>query len=236
MLERRAHAGIVHAFDIGAGERGDDLRIGGKRAVADRLVSAAQVHHRREAEIHPGRADLTGHQPGVFVRQVKRGVAIAPIERVEALQRRQVAVALAEALHAPAFLVDADQLRETRRFTDRLRQFRDLCAAGEVAGEQDHAGAGIVLQPVALGRAEFGATDADDQHGTLRPGRPVPTMRPLSPMPQPAANHATRLFIAGVDAWRFDAARVRAAAGVNRSCARRRVLPRTRRETDGWRG
>jgi hypothetical protein len=42
MLERRAHAGGVHAAHVGAGELGDDVRILRERAVADRAVTAAR--------------------------------------------------------------------------------------------------------------------------------------------------------------------------------------------------
>ena len=164
VLERGGHAGLVHAFDVGAGEGGHDLRIVGEGAVADGEVAAAEVDHRREAEVHAGGADLAGHQPGVLAGQRQGGVGIVAVQRVEALQRRQRAVAVAEALHAPAFLVDADELRARRGFADGLRQLGHLRARGEVAGEQDHAGAGVVLQPVALLRGEFVAGYADLQH------------------------------------------------------------------------
>src|SRR5690606_36616140 len=97
----------------------------------------------------------------------QRALAVTGVLAAEDLQRRQRAVALAEALHAAALLVDADQLRARRGLADRLRQLGHLRARCEVAGEQDHAGAGVVLQPVALLRGEFGTGDADDEHGLL---------------------------------------------------------------------
>src|SRR5690606_15844987 len=81
------------------------------------------------------------------------------------VQGRQRTVAVAEPLHAAAFLVDADELRAWGGFADRLRELGDLGAGGEVAGEQDDAGAGVVLQPVAFLGGEFVSGDADYQHG-----------------------------------------------------------------------
>src|SRR5690606_12204948 len=75
---------------------------------------------------------------------------------------------VAEALHASALLVDTDQLGTRRCFADRLREFGDLGTRSEIAGEQDHAGAGVVLQPVALLRGEFGAGNADHEHRGLQ--------------------------------------------------------------------
>src|SRR3546814_228140 len=77
---------------------------------------------------------------------------------------------LAEALHAPTLLVDADQLRARRGLADRGRQLGHLRPGGEVALEQDHAGAGVVLQPVALLGIQFGAGDADHEHGCWTSG------------------------------------------------------------------
>src|SRR3546814_18865477 len=89
-----------------------------------------------------------------------RGGRIGGVLAAELLQRRQRAVALAEALHAPTLLVDADQLRARRGLADRGRQLGHLRPGGEVALEQDHAGAGVVLQPVALLGIPLGAVDA----------------------------------------------------------------------------
>ena len=164
MLERRGHAGFVHASHVLARERGDDLRIRRERAVADGAVAALEVDHRREADVDAGGADLAGHQPRMFAGQRERRAGIAPVQRVEAAQRRQRAETFAEALHAPAFLVHRDQLRSRRGLADRLRELGDLCLRCEIAREQHHAGAGVVLQPVALARGEFVPGNADLQH------------------------------------------------------------------------
>jgi hypothetical protein len=97
------------------------------------------------------------------------------------LQRRQRGVALAETLHAAAFLVHADQQRAAGGGADRGRQLGHLRARGEVALEQHHAGHGIVLQPVTLLRGQFGAGNADHQHGgVLRDIAPTRSGRALS--------------------------------------------------------
>src|SRR3546814_17441676 len=62
------------------------------------------------------------------------------------------------------------QLRARRGLADRGRQLRHLRPGGEVALEQDHAGAGVVLQPVALLGIQFGAGDADHEHGCWTSG------------------------------------------------------------------
>src|SRR5690606_3060421 len=77
------------------------------------------------------------------------------------------AEALAEALHAPPFLVDADQHRPRCRRADRGTQVHHLGPRTEVALEQDHARAGIVLQPLALLRGEFHAGNADHEHPSV---------------------------------------------------------------------
>src|SRR5690606_5016516 len=75
------------------------------------------------------------------------------------------AVAPSDPPRRPALLVDAGQRGPRRYPADRGGQFGDLRLRGEVALEQDHPGAGIVLQPVALLRVEFGTGDADHEHG-----------------------------------------------------------------------
>src|SRR5690606_4303133 len=92
------------------------------------------------------------------------GRAVLRVQPAEAVERGQLAVTLAEALHAPALLVDADQLRTRRCLTDRRTQLHHLGPRAEVALEQDHAGTGVVLQPVALLGTKFHAGKADHEH------------------------------------------------------------------------
>src|SRR3546814_1637022 len=104
------------------------------------------------------------------ISEWRSDVCSSDLLAAELLQRRQRAVALAEALHAPTLRIDADQLRARRGLADRGRQLGHLRPGGEVALEQDHAGAGVVLQPVALLGIQFGAGDADHEHGRWTSG------------------------------------------------------------------
>src|SRR3546814_16072968 len=88
----------------------------------------------------------------------------------ELLQRRQRAVALAEALHAPTLLVDAHPLRARRGLADRGRQLGHPRPGRAVALDQDHAGARVVLQPVALLGIPFRSSDADTAPGRWNSG------------------------------------------------------------------
>ncbi|KAG1253300.1 hypothetical protein G6F65_017524 [Rhizopus arrhizus] len=165
MLERGRHANGVHATHVGGGERGHHLRVFTEGAVADGAVATAEVDHRREAEVHTAGAHLAGHQPGVLLGQRQRPLRIGRVQRPDLLQRRQLAVAFTETLHAAAFLVDADQLRARGGGADRRAQIGHLLARGKVALEQHHPGHGIVLQPVTFLGGQFGAGNADQQHG-----------------------------------------------------------------------
>jgi hypothetical protein len=170
MLERGGHLRGVHAFDVGTGELRDDLRIGGERTIADGAIAAAEVHDGREAQVHAAGAHFARHQPRVFLGEFDRAIGLASVELAELVERGQRAVPLAEALHAAAFLVHADQLRARRGFADGLRELGDLRARSEVAREQDDARARGMLQPVALLRGEFLAGDADHEHAGVPSG------------------------------------------------------------------
>src|SRR3546814_15424800 len=115
-------------------------------------------------------SDLTGehfagHDPGVLPRALERGGRIGGVLAAELLQRRQRAVALAEALHAPTLLVDADQLRARRGLADRGRQLGHLRPGGEVALETDHARPGALLPPVPTSGIPLGPGHAPPDAG-----------------------------------------------------------------------
>ena len=164
MFDRGCHARTVHAAHVSPREVGDDLRIVRERAIADREIAPSQIDHRREAQIDAGGADFAGHQPRMFFSQRQRMHRVGGIQPAETFERRQRAVAFLETLHAPALLVDADQLWSRCDLADRGGQFGYLRFRCEVALEQDHAGAGIVPQPVAFLQGEFGTGDADHKH------------------------------------------------------------------------
>ena len=124
----------------------------------------ADIDHGREAQVDATGTDFLRHQPRMRACVRSSGGWIGEVLDAETGQRGQRAVAILETLDSAAFLVHADQLRSRGGLADRGREFGDLGARGEVALEQDHAGAGIVLQPVTLLGGEFGAGHADHKH------------------------------------------------------------------------
>src|SRR3546814_1419438 len=59
------------------------LRILGKRAVSDGEVAAAQVDHRREAQVDATGEHFAGHDPGVLPRALERGGRIGGVRSEE---------------------------------------------------------------------------------------------------------------------------------------------------------
>ncbi len=98
---------------------------------------------------------------------------IARIQLADARERRQAREAGTEALHGPAFLIDADEKRIGARDAKVIDQRRHLLAVFEVAREQDHAADLRRGEPVAVFLGEGLAGQADDQHSrTIDPGKP----------------------------------------------------------------
>ena len=109
MLAHRGHAGIGEALDDRGSQRADGIRVEMQCTVADHAAPAVvEVEHRREAEIDAVRAELGADDVCrracgclAFSRSRSHG------GRARALARSCEAVA--EALHPPAFVVDADR-------------------------------------------------------------------------------------------------------------------------------
>ena len=79
-----------------------------KGAIADDLAHAVvEIDAGRERQIHAMRAQLGGHEPahGARQREAMPGIEVEFV--ADAARRRQQREVRAEALHAPAFLVDA---------------------------------------------------------------------------------------------------------------------------------
>src|SRR3546814_2978636 len=119
VLDRRRHAGLVHAADVGAGELGDHLRILGKRAVSDGEVAAAQVDHRREAQVDATGEHFAGHDPGVLPRALERGGRIGGVRseehtsELQSLMRISYAVFCLKKKKKKSRIHDRDTLRTT---------------------------------------------------------------------------------------------------------------------------
>ena len=107
MLGGGGHAGVLHALHVGQRELRDRLGLRMERAIADDLAHAVvEIDAGREGQIHAVRAQLGGHEPahGTRQRQALPGVEVEFV--ADAPRRRQRRESRAEALHAPAFLVD----------------------------------------------------------------------------------------------------------------------------------
>ncbi len=72
----------------------------------------------------------------------------------------------AKALHAPAFVIDADQ-QVGAHFFDLPAQLGELGAVLPVAAKQNHAAHQRMREALALGFVQPGAGDVDDQGGVL---------------------------------------------------------------------
>src|SRR6185503_14308230 len=73
--------------------------------------------------------------------------------------------AVAEALHAPAFVVHGDDERRHAQLADRVRELDELQRRGEIAREEDDAAHLRMLQPLDVVGRELEAGDVDE-HGT----------------------------------------------------------------------
>src|SRR3982074_1478056 len=112
MLADRGHAGIGKTLDGARAERADRGRIEMQRAIADHAARAViEIEHRREAEIDAVRRELGPDHVGRRARRVPPLLTVAVPEPPELAHRWNRAEALAKALHAAAFVVDADRQR-----------------------------------------------------------------------------------------------------------------------------
>ncbi|MNT23034.1 hypothetical protein D3C72_1584420 [compost metagenome] len=163
VLAAVAHARQQQALVQVAGQHADHARIGMEGAVADHGAAAmVQVQHRGEAEVDIAGAQLGGQHIAAGHRRPGRGQHVAVPQLAQAVHRRQVgkAVGLA-ALHAPAFMVDADQNVVAHR-ADGACQRLQLRARFEIAGEQDHAAGERMRDAARVLRVELLADDVED--------------------------------------------------------------------------
>jgi len=135
MLAASCHARRIHAANECASQLCGTLRVAFEGTAANhRAALVVEVEHRSEAEVQADREHLGGHQPAALLGQVL-GIGIVG----DGAHRRQAYEALAQALHAAAFLVD----RKDQVGTDganRCAQLTHLAWAVDVAGEDDQAG------------------------------------------------------------------------------------------------
>ncbi len=168
MLRRDGHPRLLGARGEPARERRDDGSIAMQRAVADDLrETAVEIDARREAHVDADGAQLGRHEPTAGAGRLQREIAVLVVEPSELAKRRQPEERLAEALHAPAFLIDGHEQRRLTNGMDLGGELRELLDALEVTREQDDAAHERRREPLALVRGKGLAAQIDHQ-GTQR--------------------------------------------------------------------
>ncbi len=168
VLADRRHPLRAKSGDEGRGEMRRGVGIAMERAIADHAACAmVEVEHRREREIDAMVGKLARDRGADPVRFPRRPGDIAIPSLAQRAHRRDRGEALAKALHAPAFMVDADQELRVAHAPDRCRQRRELRRRRVVPREQDHAAGRRMRQAGAVGRRQFEPLDAV-HHGAER--------------------------------------------------------------------
>src|SRR5574341_835923 len=85
-----------------------------------------------------------------------------PPMAAELAHRRQRGESIAEALHPPALVVDADQQLRLAQRADLLRQGMQLLGALEIAAEEDHAARGGMQHPPSVVVGQRGPDGVED--------------------------------------------------------------------------
>ncbi len=130
-------------------------------------IFVVEVQHRREAEVHAAGAQLGAQHIAAGGGGVGGRQLVLDPEFTQRPHGRQVGEAVRfEALHAAAFMVDANQQVIAHAF-DVGAQAAQLLAVLPVAAKQNDAAGQRVLEAAAVGLAERQAGDVDDQGGVL---------------------------------------------------------------------
>jgi len=176
VLAAVAHARLQQAVHERLSQHADHARIGAQGAVADHGAAAVvEVQHRGEAQIDAagtqfGRQHVAASGGGAAGGERGGAGWLRRLTQPHLPQRahgRQVRKAVAaKALHAAAFVIDADQ-QVGAYFFDLPAQLGELGAALPVAAKQNHTAHQRVCEALALGFVEPGAGDVDDQGGVL---------------------------------------------------------------------
>ena len=162
VLAHRRHAGAPRAPHPGPPQGRDLLGGAPEGAVADDAgAAAAEVEHGGEGQVHVEGAQLRRHQPAQALGGLQRRPAVPVPQAAEGGCGRKPREAGAEALHAPALLVDGDQEPWSAQGVDLARQRRELLRRLVVAVEQDDAPHQRMAQELARRGVERQALDAD---------------------------------------------------------------------------
>ncbi len=171
MLAAVGHARQQQSVHQALGEHGHHARIAVERPVADHAAFAeVEVEHRREAVVHAAGAQLGGQHETGGRGGIGGGQGVAHPQFAEGAHRRQVREAIgAEALHAAAFVVHADQ-EVGPLGLDVGAQRGELLAVFPVAGEEDQTAHERVRQAAAIVGVQCGAGDVEHHGGMFGHG------------------------------------------------------------------
>ena len=164
MLGGGRHAGIAHAVHVGHGQLAHRGGAAVEGAIADDFRQAVvEIHAGREGNIEAAGQQLRGHEPAVPARERQPRIAIEVELMADEAQRRQRREPRAEALHAPAFVIDRHQQPRTAHRMDLCHEPLQLLRVGVVAREQDDAADQRMDQHLAILGRQFLAGDVDHQ-------------------------------------------------------------------------
>ena len=140
MLADGGHPSGRKAVAERGGEMRDGIRVAMEGPIADHGArSIVEVEDRRETEIDTTGAELRSERPPDARRLPRGGRDVAIPELAEPPHRRNRSEALAEALDAPALVIDRDQRRRVAQRADLRAQRFELRPRDVVAREQDRA-------------------------------------------------------------------------------------------------
>ena len=166
VLAAMRHAGLQQAVHQALGEQRDDAGIAVERAVADHAAGTEiEIEHRREAEVDAAGAQLGGQHEAAGGGGIGGAQRVAHPLLAEHAHRRQVGEPIgAKALHAAAFVVDADQHVRADRL-DLGGEFGELVAVLPVAPEQNQPAGQRMPQAATVGGVQRQAVDVEHDRG-----------------------------------------------------------------------
>ena len=166
VLAAMRHAGLQQAVHQALGEHRDDAGIAVERAVADHAAGTEiEIEHRREAEVDAAGAQLGGQHEAAGGGRVGGTQRVGHPLLAEHAHRRQVGETVgAKALHAAAFVVDADQQVWPQRL-DLGGEFGELVTVQPVAREQDQPASERMPQTTPVVGVQRQAFDVENHRG-----------------------------------------------------------------------
>jgi len=171
MLAAVGHTTLQQAVHQAFGQQRDDARVASKGAVANHAAFAVvEVQHRREAEVYAAGTQLGAQHVTAGGGGVGGGELVLDPALAQRAHGRQLGKAIAaKALHAPAFMVHADQEVFAHAF-NLGAEVAELLAVFPVAGKQDDAASQRMPEAAAVGLVELEAGNVDDEGGMLGHG------------------------------------------------------------------